>query len=67
MDSWAEGSLLECRAVVAADPERGRPAFELWLACDDADVRWVARQNLAKKRLERADPEWVAACRRAVG
>ncbi|MCZ7662815.1 MAG: hypothetical protein M5U22_07705 [Thermoleophilia bacterium] len=122
MDSWAEGSLLECRAVVAAlcepsllltppaveaalrlldqittrlveaadrrseevrvlrkalaygwsvvvaaDPERGRPAFELWLACDDADVLWVARQNLAKKRLERADPQWVVACRRALG
>ena len=33
------------------------------LAVDDADVRWVVRENLKKTRLERLDAEWVASLR----
>jgi len=50
--------------VVAADPERGEPMLEKWAARDDRDVRWVVRQNLNKKRLQRMDPEWVEECRK---
>jgi hypothetical protein len=27
---------------------------------DDPDVRWVMKQNLTKKRLNRAGADWVA-------
>ena len=49
--------------AVAAAPDAGKPMMESWLDSDDEDVRWIMRQNLAKKRLERIDPEWVASCR----
>lgn len=48
--------------VIVADPGRGRPAFERWLASDDRDVRWICRENLKKARLSRMDAAWVAAC-----
>jgi HEAT repeats len=37
--------------AVAAAPTLGRPIMERWMRSDDPDVRWVMRQNLAKKRL----------------
>jgi hypothetical protein len=46
--------------AVSALPEAGKPRMERWLASDDADVRWIMKQNLSKKRLERMDAEWVA-------
>ena len=46
--------------AVVALPEAGRVAMERWCACDDPDVRWIMRENLKKKRLERMDAEWVA-------
>jgi hypothetical protein len=45
--------------AIVALPEEGKPLFERLLASDDPDVRWVARENLRKKRLERMDPAWV--------
>jgi len=53
-------------AVVAA-PAAGRPLFEGWLASPDTDVRWVLRENLRKKRLERLDPDWVRAAGARLG
>jgi hypothetical protein len=51
--------------AVAAAPEVGRPAFEVLVdravASEDRDLRWIARENLRKRRLEKADPAWVAA------
>ena len=47
--------------AVVALPEEGKPRFEQLLESDDPDVRWVARENLRKKRLERMDPAWVEA------
>ena len=53
--------------AVAAAPAIGRPAFEALVAdalgSGDRDVRWVARENRRKRRLERLDPDWVAALR----
>lgn len=45
-------------AVVAA-PSLGKQAMERWIRHDDPDVRWVMRQNLGKKRMQRMDAEWV--------
>ena len=49
--------------AVAADPDLGLPAFERWLGDPDADVRWIVRSNLAKARLARAAPAWLASAR----
>jgi hypothetical protein len=46
--------------AVAADPGPGRLLMEKWISSDDPDVRWVMRENLRKKRLERVDADWVA-------
>jgi hypothetical protein len=54
--------LAYCWSVaVAASPEQGRPFMERWMVDPDPDVRWVMRQNLSKKRLAVAGPDWVAA------
>ncbi|HEX6332515.1 MAG TPA: hypothetical protein VF129_14690 [Actinomycetota bacterium] len=60
--------LAYCWSVaVAASPEAGRPRMERWLASDDPDVRWVMKQNLAKKRLAAAGHDWVASWRPKLG
>jgi len=46
--------------VVAADPGQGKPAMERWLGSGDPDIGWVMRENLKKKRLQKADPSWCA-------
>ena len=46
--------------AVVALPDGGKPLFEHLLGSDDRDVRWIVRENLRKKRLERMDREWVA-------
>ena len=46
--------------AVVALPQEGKPLFERLLDSDDPDVRWITRENLRKKRLERMDREWVA-------
>lgn len=52
--------LAYCWSVaVAAAPEAGRPPMERWMRSRDPDVRWVMRQNLAKKRLAAAGADWV--------
>jgi hypothetical protein len=47
--------------AVAASPDEGKAAFERRLGSDDRDIRWILRENLRKRRLERMDPEWVDA------
>jgi hypothetical protein len=39
--------------AVAADPERGLPAFHELAASSDTDVAWIVRENGRKKRLAR--------------
>jgi hypothetical protein len=49
-----------CWSVAAAAlPEEGKEMMEKWFSSDDKDVFWVMKQNLRKKRLARADAEWV--------
>lgn len=51
-----------CWSVAAAAlPEEGKQALERWVDYPDADVRWIVRENLKKKRLARLDPQWAAA------
>ena len=45
--------------ALAASWPTGCLLFERWVICKDADIAWVVRQNLAKKRLARLDPAWV--------
>lgn len=60
--------LAYCWSVaVAALPEAGKPAMERWFGSQDHDVRWIMRQNLAKQRLARADPEWTATWQARLG
>jgi hypothetical protein len=49
--------------AVAALPDEGRPLFERLLGSDDRDIRWVTRENLRKKRLERMDAAWTERAR----
>lgn len=44
--------------AVAAHPQAGRAFLEKWSLSRDTDVRWVLKQNLQKKRLERLDLPW---------
>lgn len=52
--------------VVVADPEGGIAAIEPWFTNENQDIRWIMRQNLRKKRLERMDPEWTARWKEAL-
>ncbi len=53
--------------VVAAQPSLGKPRMERWISSEDADLRWVMKQNLGKKRLVRMDEAWVKAQLAALG
>lgn len=45
--------------IVAAFPEPGMVRMEQWFSSHDPDVLWIMNENLKKKRLSRAAPEWV--------
>jgi hypothetical protein len=45
--------------AVAANPAAGMPLMEHWFSTTDKDIRWIMRENLKKKRLERINAEWV--------
>jgi hypothetical protein len=53
--------------AVSALPELGKTLMEHWFACSDPDIRWIMKQNLRKKRLERSDAVWVATWQRQLG
>ncbi len=49
--------------ATVALPEEGKKLMEKWFASEDAVVRWIMKENLRKKRLERMDMGWVQKCR----
>lgn len=53
--------------AVAAQPAIGKPRMERWIGSEDADIRWIMKQNLGKKRLVRVDEAWVRAQLEALG
>jgi hypothetical protein len=46
--------------AIVALPEEGEPSFERLVESGDPDVRWIARENLRRRRLSRLDPSWAA-------
>ncbi len=57
--------------AVAAAPQAGRPAFdalaERAVRSGERDLRWIVRENLRKRRLERLDAAWVQRLRGELG
>lgn len=45
--------------VVEALPSEGKSIMERWFNIEDADIRWIMKSNLRKKRLTRLDEKWV--------
>jgi 3-methyladenine DNA glycosylase AlkC len=45
--------------AVAANPDAGMSMMEQWFSTRDKDIRWIMRENLKKKRLERINAAWV--------
>lgn len=52
--------------AVVALPSEGKEKIERWILTDDSDIRWIMRENLKKKRLERMDAAWVARWKAAI-
>jgi hypothetical protein len=46
--------------AAAAHPKAARPLLERWFKSADPDVAWIMRANLAKARMAKLGPEWVA-------
>ena len=53
--------------AVAALPDEGKETMEKWLLSEDKDIRWIMKENLRKKRLERMDAAWVEAWKARLG
>jgi hypothetical protein len=45
--------------AIAALPAEGKKRFERWGESADPNIRWIVRENLKKKRLDRVDASWV--------
>ncbi len=52
--------------AVAALPEQGKAAMERWCVSNDPDIRWIMRENLRKRCLQRMDNSWTAQQRHAL-
>ncbi len=48
-------------------PLVGKPCFEKLVIEPNPDIRWIVKENLKKKRLERVDSDWVKNLQQAVG
>ncbi|KGK91968.1 hypothetical protein DP73_01170 [Desulfosporosinus sp. HMP52] len=53
--------------VVSAAPEAGKTYMEKWLVNDDTDIRWIMKENLRKKRLDRMDLDWTSRWKAGLG
>jgi hypothetical protein len=52
--------LAYCWSVAAAAaPDEGRSRMERWMQSEDPDVRWLMKQNLAKRRMAAVGTDWV--------
>lgn len=52
--------------AVVACPGEGKHMMEKWFTEKDKDIRWIMKENLRKKRLERMDAQWVMKWRRTL-
>jgi hypothetical protein len=37
-----------------------------WFGSRDPAIKWIMKQNLKKRRLQRLDPDWVIAAEKAL-
>ena len=52
--------------AVVALPSEGKALMEKWSTDTDADIRWIMKENLNKKRMVRMDAEWVNQWRKKI-
>ncbi len=52
--------------VIVAYPHKGKELFEKLMQKQDRDIKWILRENLNKKRLERMDLEWTNTMKKAL-
>lgn len=53
--------------AIAAYPDQGKNAFQLWINSENKDIRWVLKENLTKNRLQKLDNIWVERCKDKLG
>ncbi len=53
--------------AVAGNPNEGKRLIEKWIECTDKDIRWIIKENMKKKRLERMDNEWTERLKKKLG
>lgn len=53
--------------LIAEAPKEGKKPFERWSGSDNTDIHWVVRENLRKRRLQEAEPEWAARMLERIG
>jgi hypothetical protein len=52
--------------AIAAWPSYGKEIFERLMSQEDRDIKWILRENLKKKRLEKMDRDWVSEMKKAL-
>jgi hypothetical protein len=55
------------RVAIVHHPQEGKACFEKLVLDPNPDVRWIVKENLKKKRLERLNGEWVTKLLQTVG
>jgi len=45
--------------AIVACPDKGKELFETLLKKSDKDIKWILKENLKKKRLEKMDSDWT--------
>jgi hypothetical protein len=45
--------------IIVASPDPGKGYLENWSQDPHPDIRWIVKENLKKKRLQRMDADWV--------
>ncbi len=57
-----------CWSVAAVGhPVVGKEYIEKWADCTDKDIRWIIRENLKKKRLDKMDHQWTEIWKQKIG
>ncbi|MDD2620913.1 MAG: hypothetical protein PHC92_09635 [Syntrophomonadaceae bacterium] len=45
--------------AVVGNPDEGKSFIEKWFESTDKDIRWIMKENIKKKRLEKIGSQWV--------
>jgi hypothetical protein len=52
--------------AMAAYPQKGKELFERLMQVPDSNIKWILRENLKKKRVERMDRDWLDKMKKAL-